>query len=553
MQKENRRCLRTTIPAVAVIGWRLVPVLVWATIFAGCSSCGSRQKSSDDDVATSLQGASEGNQIVEKESKNMTDIFQAQVAGQFYSADAHALETQIKTFLDDAADGGANVLGQLEDRDLVGVLSPHAGYVYSGPVAGYSFAAARARSNQYTTVIVMALSHRRTSRTISILDKDGYRTPLGTLPIDRGKVRQLTEAHPTLFTAEEQMFVQEHSLEVQLPFIQVALPNVKAVPMIVATSDLDILEKAGAALFDAFGTYKDILFVVSSDLSHFYPYEEAKGYDNTSLTLIEEWNVPSWVEHASQSRKGMCGVKPMFTFAKMFEQFDAETRQVKRLKYMNSGDTAGDKSQVVGYGSLSFSINKGMRTEKFPKKDFGPYTPALRRELMNLAKDAVRAAASGNPRSASMPDSEILRQSGAAFVTLKKNGQLRGCIGHVIARVPLYECVEEVARAAATRDTRFTPVTPSELDELTYEISILTKPEPIRPEDVVVGRDGLIMSRGMYSGLLLPQVPIEWDWDREQFLSHTCRKAGLPMDCWQDEETKIEAFRAIVFGEDELD
>jgi AmmeMemoRadiSam system protein A len=100
---------------------------------------------------------------------------------------------------------------------------------------------------------------------------------------------------------------------------------------------------------------------------------------------------------------------------------------------------------------------------------------------------------------------------------------------------------------------RFSPVSPDELDELTYEISVLTTPEPTTPDQVVVGRDGLIMSRGGRSGLLLPQVPIEWNWNREQFLQHTCRKAGLPLDCWKDQDTKIKSFRAIVWGEDDLE
>ena len=111
----------------------------------------------------------------------------------------------------------------------------------------------------------------------------------------------------------------------------------------------------------------------------------------------------------------------------------------------------------------------------------------------------------------------------------------------------------EVARAAAIYDTRFTPVRPDEIGDLSYEISVLTPPEPTTPDKVVVGRDGLIMSRGGKSGLLLPQVPIEWQWNRDEFLAHTCRKAGLPLDCWRDPETKIESFRAIVWGEDDLD
>ena len=130
---------------------------------------------------------------------------------------------------------------------------------------------------------------------------------------------------------------------------------------------------------------------------------------------------------------------------------------------------------------------------------------------------------------------------------------MRGCIGHVIARVPLFKCVADVARSATIHDTRFSPVRPDELDSLSYEISVLTAPESTTPENVVVGRDGLIMSRGGRSGLLLPQVPVEWNWSREEFLASTCRKAGLPLSCWKDPETKIESFRAIVWGEADLE
>jgi len=188
-----------------------------------------------------------------------------------------------------------------------------------------------------------------------------------------------------------------------------------------------------------------------------------------------------------------------------------------------------------------------MRNES--DKDFGPYGLSERLELMSLAKRSVEAATRGEQFDPIPPKSALLRATGAAFVTLKKRGKLRGCIGHVIGRVPLYECISDVSEAAAIHDHRFSRVTAEELSELTFEISVLTAPESIAAVDVVVGRDGLIMSRGGHSGLLLPQVPIEWNWTKEEFLSHTCRKANLPTDCWKDDSTEIKAFRAIVFNE----
>lgn len=488
---------------------------------------------------------------VDKKSRNATQrlVFPAQVSGQFYVADEKQLRSQVDTFLAKAKKS-ESIFMSLKKRDLVAILSPHAGYVYSGEVAGVAYAVAAKR--KYKTVIVMALNHRRAAGKISLLDMDAYRTPLGELEIDRERVQTLVKNYPQQFAGAKEMFEQEHSLEVQLPFIQTALPDAKIVPMIVACMDESILQGAAKILYREFGAHKDVLFVISSDLSHFYPYKEAQVYDNTNLNLLESWEIDQWVAHASNSRKGMCGVNPIFTFAQLFEEYDVSTRGVTRLKYLNSGDTTGDKKQVVGYGALAFTLQEGVRAERTSIKDFGPYDLLLRREIMTLAKKSVRAAVMGENPKETTPTSILLKNDGAAFVTLKRNGQLRGCIGHVIARVPLYQCVKEVAMAAATRDSRFSPVSGAELDEISYEISILTSPQTISADDVVVGRDGLIISRGPYSGLLLPQVPVEWEWDREQFLAQTCRKAGLPIDCWKDDETSIQAFRAIVFGEDDL-
>jgi hypothetical protein len=470
--------------------------------------------------------------------------FPAQVAGMFYTDRVAALEAEVRGHLEDA---GPPVVAA--GRDLVGILSPHAGYRYSGPVAGKAFKAAIGRG--YATVVVMALSHRRAARKVAVLDRPAYDTPLGSLPIDRELARRLVAERGELFEANEEVFRGEHSLEVQLPFVQVALPGAKVVPIIVAVRDEAVAEAAGRALFETLGGRKDVLFVVSSDLSHHHPDDVARGFDEEHLTLLERWKIDEWRVAASRQAEGMCGYRPLLSFVRFFEGFAAKARRVERIDYRNSGDTAGDRSSVVGYGALAFSLDPGLRTEVAAAKDLGPYGPAERQELMTLAKRAVDAAARGQDFEPPQPSAKLLAEPGAAFVTLKKRGQLRGCIGHVIARVPLYRCVADVARSAAIHDTRFSPVTPDELPELSFEISVLTAPEPIRPEDVVVGRDGLIMSRGGRSGLLLPQVPVEWGWEREEFLEHTCRKAGLPVGCWKDPETTIQAFRAIVWGEDE--
>jgi hypothetical protein len=180
--------------------------------------------------------------------------------------------------------------------------------------------------------------------------------------------------------------------------------------------------------------------------------------------------------------------------------------------------------------------------------------------LMKVAKESSAAAARGSRYTPPEPDPDpswtVLRDKGAAFVTLRRgsDGSLRGCIGHIIARVPLYECVAEMGRAATVQDTRFAPVTPEELPDIRYEISVLTPLEEVSdPErDVVVGRDGVVLSAGYHSGVFLPQVPVEQGWDLEEYLDNLCYKAGLMRrGCWRERTARLERFQAIVWEEDE--
>lgn len=166
--------------------------------------------------------------------------------------------------------------------------------------------------------------------------------------------------------------------------------------------------------------------------------------------------------------------------------------------------------------------------------------------LHAIARDAVRAATAGRepaPPSA-LPDA--LTRPGAAFVTLRRDGELRGCIGHLKADQPLWRSVQEMAAAAASRDSRFDSINPAEVDRLTIEISVLSPMVPCRADEVAPGRDGLYVVRGGWTGLLLPQVAVEYGWDRETFLAHACRKAGLAPDAWREPETRIFRFTAEI-------
>ncbi|MCK4323969.1 MAG: AmmeMemoRadiSam system protein A [Armatimonadetes bacterium] len=176
-----------------------------------------------------------------------------------------------------------------------------------------------------------------------------------------------------------------------------------------------------------------------------------------------------------------------------------------------------------------------------------------KRRLLEVARQSLHAAVAGGPPPDLATDDPDLLELRGAFVTLKTGGQLRGCIGYVEPRVTLIEAVADNARSAALHDPRFTPVAPEELPEIELDISALTPLEPVHDvEQVEVGRHGLMISCGPARGLLLPQVPVEWGWDREEFLEHTCLKAGLPPDAWRREDAELLCFEAEVFSEAEL-
>jgi AmmeMemoRadiSam system protein A len=175
--------------------------------------------------------------------------------------------------------------------------------------------------------------------------------------------------------------------------------------------------------------------------------------------------------------------------------------------------------------------------------------PDARQALLSVARASVEAAVRGAEPDAQPPENPALHRPGAAFVTVRVGGELRGCIGHVIAEQPLWISVLEMAAAAATRDERFAPVSPSELAGVTIEISVLTPRRKLEgAERLVIGRDGLYVRRDSNTGLLLPQVAAEHGWSAEEFLAQTCRKAGLPPEAWKDPATSVEFFSADVFG-----
>ncbi|MDP8225512.1 MAG: AmmeMemoRadiSam system protein B [Candidatus Lernaella stagnicola] len=471
--------------------------------------------------------------------------FQPVVAGRFYTSRQDELQREVDDFIQNAS--VPQNLGK-----PFGVIAPHAGYVFSGPVAGYSYRAAKGYN--YDVVVVLGLSHSVPGN-VEVLDYDRYMTPLGPVAIDRKLSQELAERE-SFIRLGDTMFRQEHSLEVQLPFIQRAVPDTPVVMVVIGRARRLELTQLAGALHSTFGD-KNVLYVASTDLSHFRSYDAAEKIDSETLALLEKGDVEALYQ-APELHERMCGLGPVTTLLETFHL--AGGGDIKLLAHQNSGDTSGDKSRVVGYGSLALYTHprvaakgNGEAAAQKQEPDAKEYlTDAEKKTLLRIARETVEKFVRSGERPDFDVESPTLLADGAAFVTLhtKTNHRLRGCIGQIIARIPLWQCVRDMAVAAATQDPRFPAVRADELDNLHIEISVLTPPEKVRNvSEIEVGKHGLIMSDGWHRGLLLPQVPVEQGWDRETFLTQTCVKAGMSGDCWRDPSTRIERFSALVFAE----
>ncbi|MCK4417112.1 MAG: AmmeMemoRadiSam system protein B [Candidatus Latescibacteria bacterium] len=464
-------------------------------------------------------------------------------AGMFYPADQKALNQMIDTYLENARDAGVS-------GEIIGLISPHAGYEYSGQVAANAYQQIAGRN--YQTVVVIAPSHTEYFPEISVYNGDGFKTPLGPVCLDKDLASQLVAQHrAVVFSARGHWIAgsvrQEHSLEVQLPFLQKVLKNFKIVPIVMGDQGYSSCQTLGETLAKVLPN-KKALIVASSDLSHFHPYDRAVKLDKTVISHIERFDFTGLSEDIERGICEACGGGPMVAAMIAAEMLGANRAKV--LLYANSGDVTGDRSSVVGYmAAMLYKEAAEKRQEKAGIK-LG-LSEGDKQQLLTLARTTVECELRGEEPPELTSESQVLNQKRGAFVTLTKWGTLRGCIGYVEAHKPLYQTVKEVAISAALHDPRFPPIGKEELKEIKVEISVLTPPRRIKEiEEIKVGRDGIIIKKGYDQGLLLPQVATEYGWDLPTFLEHTCHKAGLPKDAWQDKDTEIWIFSAEVFGEE---
>jgi len=503
------------------------------------------------------------------------EVHECSGAGRWFPASANGLRADVEKYL-------ASAKPFESETPIIGLIGPHAGFQYSGPVAGYAYRAVQGRS--YSRVVVVAPSHRMIPRNgISVGMYRAFETPLGKVPVDTAVCRDLLEHPSGLFKWVPEAHTPEHSLENHLPFLQVALGEFKLVPLMfggLGTRDYATVATALEPLLD-----EDTLFVASTDFTHYgagYGYMPFPVNDETPAKLealanrafgfMKRPDARGFRDFLAETGDTICGRVPVAALLELFEN-----RAVGHvLKYDTFGRMTGGYSQSVSYASLVFTrrardtgsaqaAKKEAPAEQPVQKEAVEYRELDAQEqatLLKLARRALEAhfelAAKPVLPSAEFPVTPLLEKPLGVFVTLKKNDELRGCIGLIQeGREPLYRSVQEYAVNAAVRDRRFEPMTQDEVGEVHIEISVMrhvdTRSSPFKkctdPGEIVIGRDGLLVVCGPRQGILLPQVPVEQNWNLDEYLAGICRKAGIPRDALDDPATELYTFSAQVFGE----
>ncbi len=475
----------------------------------------------------------------------------AAVAGTFYPLVSEELRSGIESYLRKAP--------VPESRgELVALIVPHAGYVFSGPVAGYAYRGLEGQS--YDTVAVIGPSHRVAFTGVALSGADRWATPLGEVAVDRAACEALAAAGAV--RVYEGAHAPEHSIEVQLPFLQVVLGEFKLVPALMADFSAENCNALARPLAE-WARGRSVLLVASSDMSHYPAYEEAVRVDGETLEAIQTLD-PERVAATTQRLMSegvpglstcLCGEGPVRTVLAAARLLGAD--RVEVLRYANSGDVPqGARGRVVGYAAVAVYRTKGEDTATMNTGEESLNAEQQQR-LLALAREAIEEYVKAGRRvEVDEKDAQLLRV-GAAFVTLKEHGELRGCIGSLRAEAPLIETVRNRAIDAAARDFRFRPVREDELPGLEIEISVLS---PVRrvnsAEEIDISKHGVIAASGKRRGVYLPQVAEETGWSRDELLSHLCRdKAGLPPDAWKKGAElsvfTVQSFSSPAPGEDD--
>lgn len=469
------------------------------------------------------------------------------VAGSFYPANPVELSKTI-----------AGLFAETKKSEIggspVALIAPHAGYMYSGKIAARAFKLLE--GEEFDTVVIVAPSHTVFFKGSAVFDGDAYETPLGPVEIDKVLSAKIASITPAVHLSSQGHATGatrgEHSLEVQLPFLQIALGNFRLVAIVMGDQEPDSVRALGECLAGAIKG-RNTLLVASTDLSHFYDEKKARKLDFAVQEAIEAYDPDNLLDVIETGSGEACGGGVVA--AVMLATRRMGGKSVRFLDYATSGTVTGNFDEVVGYLSAAIvrdgeakKTNPALGRKRAVQKSADALTAEHKQALLQLARDAVGAHLRGEQFTPLNRPSFDFTQG--AFVTVTRDGELRGCIGQIRAREPIAKTIASMAVQAAFDDPRFDPVREDEVGLLDFEISILSPLQRVHDiAEIEVGKHGLLIKLDYHSGLLLPQVATENEWGVGEFLEQTCLKAGLPKNAYKDKFAEIYAFTAVVFGE----
>jgi hypothetical protein len=495
-----------------------------------------------------------------------TRIRRAAMAGSWYPAEKEQLATLVDGLL-------AGARPPKVEGNIMALISPHAGYPFSGKAAATGYELLRGKDVR--RVVILALSHHLPFPGASIPDVTHFETPLGLVPVDTTAVARLRRC--SVVTTVPEAELREHSLEIQLPLLQRVLPRFSLVPLLVSRMSEKDYPDLAAALGEVVDAHTVV--VASSDFTHrgaSYSYEVPEGpgtlkerlarLDQGSVDQVLKLSRAGLLAHADQTGTTICGLHPIGVLLELLSRYRGVKGQV--VSRYTSGDVTGDWESTVTYVDVVFTGAWPVRSPLDEARSAGekvfPLSARDKMTLLRLARASLEASVRRGrfDRDAirSIPPTASLQRRAGAFVTLKckhgpeavcigKGEDLRGCIGTILPQEAVYDTVAQRAASAALEDSRFPhPVAVQELEHVTVEVSVLTPPRPVRGAgEIVVGRHGIILSKEGRSATFLPQVAPEQGWDRETTLRHLAAKAGLPAGSWT--EASFQVYEAIVFSE----
>ncbi len=518
---------------------RSLSIMLVFALLLGCVSSGESKGKTNKSKANSM-GESKGG--------NMQIIRSAQFAGSWYPSNPSELKNMLNNFFDAAS------VNPIEGRIQI-IISPHAGYIFSGPVAAYGFKALKMNKEMYkgNTVILIGFAHRSPPwYGLSVWEKGEWRTPLGSVEVDSVLARKVMSYNPDILNFKREIFDREHSLELEIPFLQFALDNdFKLLPISFAQQGMAVVETLINALVTSDINWDRTIIVLSTDMSHYHSYEEAMKIDKKTLDYVLKNDIEGLEKWMMSGNDAFCGWGPVITGMAVSESLGWDKPIL--LRYANSGDTSPESKSrgVVGYCSVVFVRNGNYKMSSKSDGDEYSLTHDQKKYLLKLARKTIEEyIINGRKYEPPKPTEPKLIEDTPVFVTLHRKGMLRGCIGQMIAQEPLYLAVRNMAISAATRDPRFSPVPSKQLNEVDIEISVLSPMIKVNSyEDVVPNKHGIYIKRGYRTGVFLPQVWEHFN-NRDGFLSELCsQKAMLERDCYKKSETEIYVFTVLEFDE----